>query len=96
MVQLIEKMLRRGKAAKTLLEKDVFREAVQQVEKDLLNEWKASRINDIDKREKSYLAVKCLDDIVLRLSGYVNEAEAEQAQAKAKAERDKDGRERKR
>ena len=80
MGQIIDKMLRRGNAAKTLLENKVFLQAVQQVEKDLLNEWKASKLNDVGGREKAYLAVKCLDDIVIRLSKYMNEAEAERIQ----------------
>lgn len=59
----------RGIRAKSLLENDVYKEAVQAVENGIVDRWKASPVRDIEGQAQLRLMHKLLTD----LRGYIEE-----------------------
>ena len=67
------KAIDRGRKAAAILNLDsVVVEAIEELEKRYTNEWKASKVDDVVKREKAYMAVVVLDDIKTQLQTYAD------------------------
>lgn len=67
------KIVDRGRKAVALLSLDsVVMEAIEELEKRYTNEWKTSKVDEVVKREKSFMAVVVLDDIKTQLQTYAD------------------------
>lgn len=80
----LQKILNRGDAAKKLLEYKIFAEAVNEVRSGLLEEIVKTKLKDSEGREKAYMAIRALDDVVGKLNSYVSEADFAKQKAKEK------------
>lgn len=73
-------ILRKGTQAKTVLDDEIFKEALQSVREGYLDEWENTKIKDSEVREKAYMAVRLLKEIEGRLQAFVSSALFEQNQ----------------
>ena len=51
----------RGDRARNLLNDDVLKDALDMIEKDCLDQWRATSFRDADAREKLWMQVKAID-----------------------------------
>jgi|TARA_Y100000031_G_C8216003_1_gene383361 hypothetical protein len=63
----LEKEQQRGHRAKTILEDEIFVEAVQKVSGELDAEWMNSPVRDTEGREKIYMMKKMLNVLLVQL-----------------------------
>jgi hypothetical protein len=61
----------REEHAKRLLTDPLFVEAFEVLEKNLLNSWSVSGVNEIEAREQIWLSLRLLDRIRLHLTSIV-------------------------
>jgi|TARA_R100000750_G_C2282474_1_gene71739 hypothetical protein len=61
----------REERAKRLLTDPLFVEAFEVLEKNLLNSWSSSGVNEIDAREQIWLSLRLLERIRLHLTSIV-------------------------
>ncbi len=67
MVDETEDAILKGKHIGRILEDAVYREAVNQLEKDLFESWKATSFDAHEKREFIYRQFKAVGEVELRL-----------------------------
>lgn len=75
---LKEAVLRKGAKAQTILDDEVFQEAVKSVRQQYLDAFEGSKVTESEVREMSYMAIRLLKEIEGRLQTYVSEALFEQ------------------
>jgi hypothetical protein len=63
----LEKEQQRGHRAKTILEDEIFVEAIQKVSGELDAEWMNSPVRDTEGREKIYMMKKMLNVLLVQL-----------------------------
>ena len=63
----LEKEQQRGHRAKTILEDEIFVEAIQKVSGELDTEWVNSPVRDTEGREKIYMMKKMLNVLLVQL-----------------------------
>ena len=63
----LEKEQQRGHRAKTILEDEIFVEAIQKVSGELDAEWVNSPVRDTEGREKIYMMKKMLNVLLVQL-----------------------------
>lgn len=61
----------REEHAKRLLNDPLFVEAFELLEKNLLNSWSSSGVNEIDTREQIWLSLRLLERIRLHLTSII-------------------------
>ena len=61
----------REEHAKRLLTDPLFVEAFELLEKNLLNSWSSSGVNEIDTREQIWLSLRLLERIRLHLTSII-------------------------
>jgi len=61
----------REEHAKRLLNDPLFVEAFELLEKNLLNSWSVSGVNEIDTREQIWLSLRLLERIRLHLTSII-------------------------
>ena len=61
----------REEHAKRLLNDPLFVEAFELLEKNLLNSWSVSGVNEIDTREQLWLSLRLLERIRLHLTSII-------------------------
>jgi len=67
------KAVDRGRKAAALLTLDsVVMEAFQELEERYTTQWKSSKVDESDKREKAYMALVALDDLKTQLQTYAD------------------------
>lgn len=67
------KTVERGRRAANILTLDsVVIEALAELENRYTTEWKASKVDEVNKREKAYMAVVVLEDIKTQLQTYAD------------------------
>jgi hypothetical protein len=65
--------IHRGHKANDILDPDsIVVEALEELEKRYTNEWKTSKVDEVEKREKSFMAVMVLQDIRVQLQTYAD------------------------
>lgn len=74
---MLERLKQLSAGSKTLLDNEAFKTAVEEIEQQLLEEFKRSKAQDSESRETIYLSIRALNDIVARLNGYINAAHYE-------------------
>lgn len=84
---MLQKILNRGPAASALLKNKTFQSAITEVKEGLISEWQQTSFKDEHAREKIYLSVRALDDVINKLDRWIGEAEYQKKIEKAKAEK---------
>lgn len=72
-----EELIQRGLSAKALLDSGVYRAALDHLEAQLAESWKASRPGDVQERERLYLMVQVMADLGRVLAGWAGTAALE-------------------
>jgi hypothetical protein len=68
-------VLERGRLAAELLDGDsVVMEALKDLQDRYTNEWKTSKVEEVEKREKAYMAILAIDDLKTQLQTYADRA----------------------
>lgn len=68
-------VLERGRFAAELLESgSVVMEALKDLQDRYTNEWKTSKVDEVEKREKAYQALLAIDDLKTQLQTYADRA----------------------
>ena len=65
----------REEHAKRLLDDQLFVEAFDTLEKNLLDTWTHSSVNDVDSREQCWLSLRLLERIRLHLTSIIETGE---------------------
>lgn len=73
-------VLRRGSQARTVLDDEVFREAVNSLKARYIDANFQTKLGQQEQRENCYRAVRLIDEIVDQLQTYVSEASYEEKQ----------------
>lgn len=81
----------RAHGAKNLLDTPVFRAAVESVRAGLIGEMIGTKARDTELREKAYFSIRALDEVVLRLNAYINEAAFERKRTEKTDQKKSDG-----
>lgn len=58
---------RRAEEARRILDSDVFRTAIAEVELGFMNEWRNTRPEEVDARERIHTAVNVLEEVRTQL-----------------------------
>lgn len=66
-----------GNEAKQILEMPAFRLAIDALERSYIDKWKNSTANAQDERERAWVSISVLDDIVRELKVLVDNATVE-------------------
>ena len=67
-------ILERGRAAAELLEPNsVVMEALKELQDRYTNEWKTSKVEEVDKRERAFLQMLAIDDLKTQLQTYADQ-----------------------
>lgn len=74
-MDVLEKLKLKKAQASRLLDSEIFKIAVRDVQNDLTKEWINSGVKNSEEREVLYIAMRQLSDVVKRLNRYVIEAE---------------------
>lgn len=68
-------VLERGRFAAELLESgSVVMEALKDLQDRYTNEWKTSKVEEVEKRERAYQAILAIDDLKTQLQTYADRA----------------------
>lgn len=68
-------VLDRGRLAAELLDGDsVVMEALKDLQDRYTNEWKTSKVEEVEKRERAYQALLAIDDLKTQLQTYADRA----------------------
>jgi hypothetical protein len=79
----------RASKVQALIENEYLVEAFQTLEKTYIETWRATDINDSVSREKLYMKVAALNDVIAHLGTILNDGKLASHQLKALAERPK-------
>lgn len=79
----------RALGAQSLLDNELFNEALASIERDLIEAWKITPARDTDGRERCYAAVQQLGKLKGYFESVLNDGKLAQAQLKELAERPK-------
>jgi predicted nucleic acid-binding protein len=64
-----------GRAAEELLAPDsVLTEALKELQERYTNDWKNSKVNEVEQREKAYMAIIAIEDLKTQLQTYTDRA----------------------
>jgi hypothetical protein len=77
--------LARAAQAEHLLNNVLFQDAINAVKAKYEQEWLGSRLDDTAKRERCFLAMRALDDVIRQFETHVATGKLAQAQLKSKA-----------
>jgi hypothetical protein len=55
-------------------------EALKELQERYTNEWKDSKVDEVEKREKAYMAITAIEDIKTQLQTYIDRATYAQRQ----------------
>lgn len=78
MLDLKALILRKGSQAKTVLDDEIFQEAVSAVRVRYVETCFNTKLGQTDARENCYRAVRLLDEVVGQLQTYVSDASYEE------------------
>lgn len=67
-----EKELERARIAASLLENEIYKEAVQSVRSAIIDTWASSPVRDIDGQHELRLMLKCLNDVQSHVENVMN------------------------
>ena len=70
-----QQILDRAQRAKELLESAAFRECLEEMEARLCDQWRTSKPDDYDIRERAYMRLQAIWDIRAQVKLFVDEAE---------------------
>jgi hypothetical protein len=66
-------IIERGRAVQELLEPgSVVMEALKDLQDRYTNEWKTSKVEEVDKRERAFLQMLAIDDLKTQLQTYAD------------------------
>lgn len=82
--RLSEEMARAAQAQR-LLDDTMFQDAINAVKAKYEHEWRASRLDDTQKRERCFLAMRALDDVLKAVETHVVTGKLAKAEVKAKS-----------
>jgi hypothetical protein len=77
--------LARAAHAQHLLNDIMFQDAINAVKAKYEQEWMGSRVDDTAKRERCFLAMRALDDVIRQFETHIATGKLAKAQVKAKA-----------
>lgn len=64
-----------GRVAEELMSPgSVLDKALKELQERYTNEWKASKVDEVEKREKAYMAVIAIEDLKTQLQTYTDRA----------------------
>jgi hypothetical protein len=70
-----------GRAAEELMSPgSTLNEALKELQDRYTNEWKDSKVDEVEKREKAYMAITAIEDIKTQLQTYIDRATYAQRQ----------------
>jgi hypothetical protein len=75
----------RAAQAQRLLEDTMFQDAFNAVKAKYEADWIGSRLDDEKKRERCFLAMRALDDVIRQFETHIATGKLAKAQVKAKA-----------
>jgi antirestriction protein len=70
-----------GREAEELMSPgSTLNEALKELQERYTNEWKDSKVDEVEKREKAYMAITAIEDIKTQLQTYIDRATYAQRQ----------------
>jgi|APGre2960657373_1045057.scaffolds.fasta_scaffold16970_4 antirestriction protein len=70
-----------GREAEELMSPgSTLNEALKELQDRYTNEWKDSKVDEVEKREKAYMAITAIEDIKTQLQTYIDRATYAQRQ----------------
>jgi antirestriction protein len=70
-----------GREAEELMSpSSTLNEALKELQERYTNEWKDSKVDEVEKREKAYMAITAIEDIKTQLQTYIDRATYAQRQ----------------
>ena len=70
-----------GREAEELMSPgSTLNEALKELQDRYTNEWKESKVDEVEKREKAYMAITAIEDIKTQLQTYIDRATYAQRQ----------------
>lgn len=77
--------LARAAQAERLLADDIFKDAINAVKAKYETEWASSRLDDEKKRERCFLAMRALGDVIAHIERHIVTGKLAKAEIRAKA-----------